>query len=247
VHSDVSSANFSCANLREADLTDSDLTGALLTGANLENADLRGAKGVRLDDNYVRGAKFSSNATDPWSILRRSYTGHRFGFHMLVLALFMAPYLARAIFWAGVNEAQVGMIQMVARLKSAALDLEASALDNGRVLSELVSRMGEVQPCLREVCREWPIWQILLGADKGWAFFALAAALVLYNLLRGILTWRVGPLRDEEERSGYSPTWRAYSHLVWLHRGVSLLLAIAVISFLWHASRWLSASVWLPA
>ena len=47
--------------------------------------------------------------------------------------------------------------------------------------------------------------------DKGLRFWAPAVLLLLYNIGRGILTFIIAPMRDEEERSGYSPALKPTS------------------------------------
>jgi uncharacterized protein YjbI with pentapeptide repeats len=37
----------------------------------------------KLDDTRIRGTRFSPRVSDPWSVLRRKYTGHLFTFHLL--------------------------------------------------------------------------------------------------------------------------------------------------------------------
>lgn len=114
--------------------------------------------------------------------------------------------------------------------------------------------------------RTYRVWQLLLNLDRdGVGLFLTAAALILYNLARAIVTYFMGPMRDEEERSGFTPRYdrdsnkavgamlhrrismgewwdsffEAYGWLWPWHRLVSFLWFVAVASFLWHAIDWL--------
>ena len=103
-------------------------------------------------------------------------------------------------------------------------------------------------PCLSPNCRSYRVIELLVGADGRWWTVALAIALLLYNLARALLTYRIALLRDAEERSGYTPALRSYRQLMTIHRFVMRpLIVIAIISFGYHLAIWLSKTVQLPA
>lgn len=54
----------------------------------------------------------------------------------------------------------------------------------------------------------------MFQADQGFWYALLAVLLAVYNVLRGGLTYLIAPLRDEEERSGYTPDARSCR---WMH------------------------------
>jgi hypothetical protein len=137
----------------------------------------------------------------------------------------------------------------------------------------MTSFVESIQPCLTSNCQHWTVGEVLIGIDKGWVYWAPAAILLIYNLCRATLTWMVGPLKEEEERSGYSPPFRApasdvrvwkifrsfrkpilgmlvrvngYGWLLWPHRAMQALIWFALLSILYHFYHWLSASIWLP-
>jgi hypothetical protein len=124
-------------------------------------------------------------------------------------------------------------------------------------LERIITELAILQPCRPPSCLETSVWEALLGVDRtrvgvvsatAWANVMVAVFLLLYNLCRAVLTWRVGPLRDEEERSGYSPAYTGqdgYGWLIWLHRAVQVLLVVAVTSFLVHMWHWLNMPVWV--
>lgn len=242
-------ANMTSARLWEADLpridlSDARLEGASLERARLEEANLRGATSYRLDDTLTRGARFSPNARDPWSVLRRNYSGPRLLFHLLLLVAFFLPYVGRTAALLAVNRGQ----ESVASMKS---ELEALEPDHPTV-AQVVSRI-EVSACMAPACQERPVWALLIGLDKGWTFWLPASLIALYNLLRLFLTWKVGPMREEEERSGYSPAWsgtgdrEGYAVLFRAHQALTTLLVVAIVSFVWNAWHWLTVMVSIPA
>jgi hypothetical protein len=86
----------------------------------------------------------------------------------------------------------------------------------------------------------------LVGWDKSWLQVALVFVLLLYNVLRGFLTFKVSLLREEEERSHYAPALSDYWRLYQAHWVVRILLFVALVSFAYHAWHWLTQEVWLP-
>lgn len=97
------------ANLAGAHLCHADLTHADLANANLSDANLTDAKGFRLDNTFVRSTRFDAKSKDPWSVLRRKYSGPMFLFHVIFLLAFLGTFAARAMLWVGVNKAQEGL------------------------------------------------------------------------------------------------------------------------------------------
>lgn len=154
------------AHLEHAAFKESDLTGA----------NLRFAQGLRFDNCVIRDIHIEGNAGDPWSVLRRSYSGPWFFFHLLFLLAFLAPYIGRAFALSATSDA-TGLI--------------ADRLPGGEL------------PTI-------PAWRVLVGLHEAWWVFALAIVLFLYNVLRAVLTFQVGMLRDAEERSGRSPGLHEY-------------------------------------
>lgn len=92
------------------------------------------------------------------------------------------------------------------------------------------------------------IGSLLLGLNRGKRVYVPVILLLVYNMLRLGLTYYVSPLRDEEERSGHSPSRSAY--LVWLyhvaHRLCGFLTLIALAAALIQFYRGMSAEVFVP-
>ena len=265
------------SDLRGVDLSDTNLYKAQLLGtkldsrtvwsrADLDSAELKVDGMLRFDENSIRSARMAPNMKDDWSTLRRTYTGTRLLFHVLFLIAFALPLVGKAMFWVGVNKAQQVMVETVEREhRSVRAGLEvvrsrvSETLEEHPELNGDVSRAIEgverrvvdlrqrITPCLAEDCEQWRVWQLLLGLDREWHYATLAGLLVLYNLFRYVLTVRVGPLREEEERSHYTPALKEYRWLGRAHVAIQVLFWFAVVSLLSHAYLWLLAEVSLPA
>ena len=257
---DLSSARLENCNLEDADLQRAIFDSAGLRGANLKGAnlfetdfsrgDLREVKGMKPNSTLVRQARFSPKAKDPWSALRMNYTGSKLLFHLLFLILFFAPYFARTMMWRGVNSAQETIAAATQELKTVASELSQKEDPTAEVTSKVVSDLSGIQPCLAEECVEYPVWLLLIGADQRILFMLMAIALLVYNVCRAVLTTMVGPLRDEEERSGHTPPIKGrfgYGWLVWPHKVVDVLFYVAMASFIIHGVRWMTTQVLIPA
>ncbi len=171
-------ANLFRASLEHADLRHAYLEDAILLEVDLSSAELRDARGLRFDDNPIRDIRIEGNARDPWSVLRRSYTGPWFFAHLLLLVLFFAPYAGKAVALTGVAEVQALISEQIAALE------------------------GEPVPVS---FRQTRAFYVLIGIKQGGLAFGLGLFVVGYNVLRVLLTLRVSMLRDAEERSVVSP------------------------------------------
>ena len=255
----------------------------------------------RLNSTHVRGTRFSPNVNDPWSALRRNYAGARMAFRLLFLVAFLIPYVAKTVFWVGVNRmeqravrATVAVIEKTSDrwLDSPNEEKRASAnrakqwlknwgeklLDNA-----LGGRVEDARECWRELrawaegaarlvededfqaqdaiaqgrrlaellgdveFRERSVWQLVLGFDQGLFCFLLVAVLVVYNGACGYLTYRVGALREAEERSDVTPRWSEYRGLFFYgHIPVAMLFYVAAVSFGVNLFHWMTLPVLLP-
>ena len=270
----LSAANFSrgtldAANLRTVNFADARFDGATLTGArfersdltnvsflgcdmhsaafegavvrdaSFEDADLRGASGLEFDGNSIHGAKFSRQLKDLWSELARTYTGTKFFINLLLLLIFVVPLAARVSFWSGVNRGQ----RMLAK----------SDVAEGASMLPCERPVVATTPCMSEKgCEKWSVAALVVGVNHLWdgwigiLQFALASLLLIYNIARGWLTWRVGPMLEEQLRSGYTPSRKDYEGLGSWHLVMKFLVAVAVVSLMFHAWHAATADVWLP-
>jgi uncharacterized protein YjbI with pentapeptide repeats len=72
----------------------------------------------------------------------------------------------------------------------------------------------------------------MFQADQGFWYALLAVLLAVYNVLRGGLTYLIAPLRDEEERSGYTPDAWTCAWMYWVHHwGLRWLTLVSYGSF----------------
>ncbi len=230
--------------------------------------------GLRLDETRTRNSRFSARAADPWSKLRRSYTGPRMAFNLIFLAAFFVPFFLKTAGWVAAYHVQAEVRESLTGLQEVAAILDGENHPEARSISAVVTSLSEQLPRPgSERWRESRVWRLVFGLDREPAYWLSAIALLLYNVLRWMLTGLVAPMRDEEERSGVSPAWKpprplrpksvrewlryardwlgswaeAYGWLVWPHRAVRSLAFVAIGSFSVHAVHWLSLPVWLPA
>ncbi|MCW5757754.1 MAG: pentapeptide repeat-containing protein [Phycisphaeraceae bacterium] len=195
-------ANLEYADLRKARLNSASLVRSNLAHANLHDADLdhakvRNAHGVRFNDTKVERLDIEGNAPDPWSTLRRTYTGPMFFVHLLLLVAFVLPYAAKVL----------------------TLTMTARGYDALRASLEA----GDGAPPGGEVVRAWldnfdathtqthALWVLLGGTHAWWPLMVgTAVVILLYNILRGHLTLTVGVLRDQADRVHRTPTLEEY-------------------------------------
>lgn len=178
---------------------------------------------------------------DPWSVLRQSYAGPRLFFLFLFVLVFALPYVGRAAFYSAVGPVER---RLAAQAESRKPELEARLATNPadllarRELEQINSTLAKVEPR--------PLWHVLLKWDEGKVWpTVLAVLLILYNAGLYLLISSVSPLRDEEERSGWSPAWKDYSKLIWLHRAVTGLFYVSFVSFVVNAERLLTDTVFV--
>ncbi len=265
---DLRKSSLRAASLQKANLYFANLQECSLRAANLHEANLLQAKNLILDSSFVRHARFDVHARDPWSILRRKYTGPSLMFNLLFLLAFLVPYVVKVLFWASVNRLQ-------SYTEVVFLEQENLTVVDSKAATNL-SR------CLADDCESITVLELVLGFDKGLLFWVFPIMLITYNLLKGWLTWKVAPMRDEEERSGYVPEWkgagrpvrhqaipflgnrvsknfliwcwkqmdslRGYRYLFWTHhyflRWVFWLAFVAFVVNAWH---WFTQIVWIPS
>ena len=273
---DLSQANLSGASLHHADLGRARLRGTRLENADLRAARIqrldqsfvRGAQFSALSSRWwlficemicgplslwfgkrgwkkaAKGVAFTSPHNDAWTVLRQSYAGPRVTFLFFTILVFALPYVGRAAMYSAVAPVEQQLAEQAAARKAI---LEARLADgdgeNEREITEEIRRLDMVLSKFEKKS----VWKVLLNWDKGrrWPTI-LAGLLILYNIgIYGLIT-RVSALRDEEERSGWTPAWRDYSHLIWVHRVVVILFYVSVASFLINIGGMLGEEVLIP-
>jgi len=224
------------ATLCLAHLENANLEGANLTGANLEHtvldrANVRKAKGIIFDSTQVDCLRIEGNAPDPWSVLRRSYTGPMFFFHLTILTAFLLPYIGKAIVLTGISES---------------MDL---------IDAKLAGKLDDIPPELQQLqglhqLRDWwdgmdrktAMWTLLGFTNyKIWTmiFFGLTLMMIAYNAFRYILTTKVSDLREAEERSKITPPKKEYLGLYRLHQIATVFMYVSYGALIIQIVRWL--------
>lgn len=236
------SANLCTANLADADLREGDMRNTQLKEAVLDRTDVRGAFGLRFDDNSVDRLRIDGDAPDPWSVLRRTYTGPRFFLNLLLLIGFLLPFSAKVLYLSALSEAREGVQQAIAyadaKLEQAEKRVGEDSLASARGWLASFDRSHKQVPAL---------W-VLIGGSKGWLYLAMTLAIVAYNAIRAILTMKVSALRDGEESSHIAPALASYIGKYKLHLVASVIYWISIASFFWNTGHWLwTTRVWVAA
>ena len=174
-------------------------------------------------------------------------------FNVIAMIIFFAPWIFQALYWSGVNQAQLGALSAVAAAEAELAKIPGEE-QRRLVLAQLRQAINpDLERCVRPTpgadrprppaCR--PIWQILLGAHEGPFALLLGAILIVYNIARLALTWVVAPLRDEELRTWHAPSRESYKWLMWPHRIVKTLVWVAILAAVVHLGPTLLIHVWM--
>lgn len=256
----LTGADLTQANLTAADLTETDFSNATIKGTNLKNtitqraifagAWVEDAKHLTFDSSLTRGAAFPTTSHDPWSVLRRNYTGSHLLFHLLFLIATLIPYVGRTAAWLLVNRVQTVAVEESAKLQ----EQKGITLGDGAISvtfdDKTLKRIANAQTCLAANCTETRVWKILLGLDRPFPFWVLPLCSGLWGIMRTLLIFEVTPLSDLEDRSGFSPAWRGrhgYQWLYYLHLVSWLPWGGAISSLIYELASWLGKPVWLPS
>jgi hypothetical protein len=158
------------------------------------------------------------------------------------VVVFALPYVGRAAIYSAVGHVE-RQAAAQAETRKAQIEARLAVRPDNPELREELDRIGQLLTRLERK----PVWMVLLNWDKGRVWpTALAGLLILYNIGLYVLITRVSTLRDEEERSGWSPAWREYGQLVWVHRVVVILFYVAVVSFLLNMAEVLREEILIP-
>ncbi len=165
--------DFQGANLEGADLSKTKFSsntkfdGANLDGTSFEAADIRRASGVRFSSTHIRGTILSPTSTNPWSVVRKRYSGTDFALNMIFVAMFCATVLAELLLLQSVTVALV----------------ESTLTERGIVecspvpLAEIFSHLMVLEP-RSSGCRAYPVWAVIFGFHK--TLPALSVLLTLF-------------------------------------------------------------------
>lgn len=270
VETKLQKANFFAARLGGADLSwafakEANFEGALfdtktrLSSADFSKSNLLWSKGLCFDETNILHARLAPRpgnffnrflnpffifnpVTDPWSELRRAYTGPNFLITLFALISFLLPYIFQIATWRTINLAQELAQENLVRLEEEYDDLLSRGIitsSTANLLGNTIQRLKGFETCLADECTTYRIWQLLIGVNRGWQFVALALTVIIYNAIRYNLTQTVAAFREEEERSGFTPALKEYFtpnalglSPTRLHVVLRFLFLIATVAFL---------------
>lgn len=187
---------------------------------------------------YERFFKLSP-VDDPWSLLRRDYTGANLVLAWIALLVFLFPRILTAV--------GLYLLSVSEELTEDIVETINSHPGAPRELVQSVNQLVQVDETHR-------VWRVVLGVHEGgiqsFAWAGLIFILFIYTMGRFYLTLRVTPLRDAETRSGKTPARRDYEPIFVVHRFIRPIGGLAILFLLynaWHFLEWLlTAQVSLP-
>ncbi len=270
-HSEFKESNFFEPRIKRSKLVNSDFTDTDWIRANFgysqttkscfDKASVHGAIGLRFDQNSVDRIRIEGNAHEPWSILRSKYTGPNYILNLSLLVLFLIPFGIKAIYLKALSSYQQSLHEL-ATVTSESIDPTIKSL--GLSVEQHLLEFEQSHQLI-------PAILVLLGWLKGPWFVALTAVVLLYQALRGLLTYQVSSLRESEERSQVTPSLQEYYYsifnrpkprriawherrnpILWIglypaHRVVSVLFWVALGVVILNTADWLwDTWLWVP-
>lgn len=221
---------------------------------------MRGAVGLRFDQNVIRDLLIEGDAPDPWSVLRRSYTGPWFFVHAALLVLYVLPYVGRVLALTAAGQTWATLGPRVPDL----ITIEVAHVAAWRVLIGL--ERGWWVPVLGAVLFAYNLLRGYLTLRIGMLRDAeersgVSPAIKDYMGTQGHMDekgWRlIGPLGRQTWKftQSMSRFWASHSENkdhetvrlasigYWrMHRMMQLLMWIAIASFVAHALVWITTT-----
>ncbi len=257
-NADLRNATLFRTDLRGADLDDTQLGGAHLAEAHLDDATFYPAERtllrgrvldpgqVWLDECSVQRTRFLPRGRDPWSVLRRTYTGPRFILTLIFLLAFIAPRIGKAMFWKGVQAGEERVRSTVEQLSESVDSM--SNPQRREALQRLIKPLEKYGEFSDTRWKKHSVGGLVLDSNKGALWLGLTLALFVFNLARALVMWFVAPMRDAEERSSVTPAKDDYRKWYYVHRFVvAPLFWVSLGVFLWRIGGLLFLPVYLPA
>jgi hypothetical protein len=193
-------------------------------------------------------------------------------FNFLFLAAFFTPFIIKGLGLIALSHLElIALSHLEARLSERLAVVASKAAE----YPSLVEIQKALDPCATLRCEPVSVWRVLLGHDVSWWVFGIGIALLAYNVARALLTWRIAPLKQEEEVSGRSPyflpnwtrtqlweavlrrdwtalmtykdeLWHAYAPLWWIHKVIKYAFYATIILSLWRLIGFFQEQVYLP-
>ena len=240
-----------------------DFGGARVKGCDLTDVDIQfGCGGFVLDNTADPRMRLPTWSDDPWSQLVRSATREPYLlFNFLFLAAFFTPFIVKGLGLIALSHLEARLSERLAVIASKAAEYPS-----------LVEIQKALDPCATFRCEPVSVWRVLLGHDVSWWVFGIGMALLAYNVARALLTWRIAPLKQEEEVSGRCPyflprtqlweavlrrdwtalvtyrddSWHAYARLWWIYKVIKYAFYATIILSLWRLIGFFQEQVYLP-
>jgi hypothetical protein len=233
--SDLSNSELLNANFENAELDHTNLTGANLSAANFKGARLTGSDLTNADLTNAKEFILDHNKIEGTIFPYKS--SDRW-------SILRRKYTG------------VGMMWTLLFLLSALIPYGIKAV-YWIVLNKQQEQDGILYSELTH--NEFTVIQLVFAIDKGFPYFLIPITLVIYNLVRLLLTYVLAPLREEENRTFYTPVWKEKKHLILntyytsgyhllykLHLITSWLWVFSIIAFIYNISYWILMPVWMP-
>lgn len=217
------------------------------------HCDLRNVRNVVFDNTYLIDNALSQQTGDRWSTLARTYTGPKMAFNLMFVTIFFLPWIVQVMSLNVLNQVQAELAQTALELRELSTELPGDNFSER--YQEVLSRFIEPelerclaatgpQPPVPDECRR--IGSVVLGLHKlnsvqDWLVMGAGILLLFYNFARGVLTFFIAPLRDEQVRTGHTPSYRLpenwsvpdlFVHYYWmsqLHRLFSPLFWLSIV------------------
>ena len=240
-------ANLFQANLSNAILEMSNLEDAELLQTNLNGASLRKSRNYILSDNSIERTKFSPNSADPYSVLRRNYTGFRFTIILLLTLCALSPFIFDSLLWLTVNNVQFQINKFDTKFENVLSDIQKESPLTNLQLDRLKKFSKNLNPYTSSSYKKSRIIYEIFGWCGGFVQVILTLVLLVYNTGRGIVTIRVNGLREEETMSAQVPLGKDYLYLFRYHRMLQVLFILTCIIFAIRISNFLWMPVFIPS
>ncbi|ARD43801.1 hypothetical protein [Colwellia sp. PAMC 21821] len=212
----------------------SDLRLCSIKQVALDDFDLRLAS-YRLDDNSIRGTRFSPDSNDPYSLLRRKYTGFNFLLLSFLTLIALVPYVIKALVFSFIGKQESKVLQFGQELIAKEPGLKPI------IEAHIIDHMVKFE--------EHPTWLVVLGGTEPFGILAIVLSILALLIVgvRAFVTFMVSGIREAEERSEHAPAWEDYRlyfliHQKFLKFGTLFILSLSLYSFI----KLLLQPVWLP-
>ncbi len=162
IKADLRRSSIRLADAQHANLNSSMFSGAVISETDLRGVNLTYANDILFSGNEIAGYRINHKTSAPWLTLKQEYTGKMSIYHLLLMVAFFAPYLAKAVYWAGLASlVERGVIDSSSEQESWMLLSLLIGLDRGFWYALSAGVFGAYN-----VCRWWIVWKMLRLRDR---------------------------------------------------------------------------------